>query len=209
MDGLGEFFIDEQGRTVRWVLIDGELKKYYAGKDGNGVIQRNEQGEEYIVVDGQKRYWRRERSFSIEGGSERFSEFVFFMLKPDAVRLDICQEVILSLRARGFTVVAERPLKFHEELVCRFYCEFMDRDWCQELIEYFCSQSALCLLLKPAAAPEEALRILREIKTAIREKYGANGNTMKNLVHCPDSPEESLREMLLIFGKEFLSGLYN
>lgn len=184
---------DEKGRLVTTLYQDGMELKYYTGLGAQGIIMRDCNGE-YIVINGERRYWRGIIDpLPLDPRLEKLKEFSFVVLKPDALARGLYSEILSFLKGEGFKIVVERNILFDSELIYKMYPYFMDQEWECSLIRYLTSGISHCFLLEG----KNVVNKLLTIRQRIRELYAKS--VLENLIHCSDSREEAIRGALLIF----------
>lgn len=190
--------VDEKGRLVRLTRTSGGkvTETYYIGRDCEGVI-RYEDDKEYILVDGEKRYWGGVIDpLPNDGRIPLLNEFTVFIIKPDGVKMNLMKAVKHLIGNAKGKVVAERDFLYDDLMIRKMYPHFFAKAWEQELFDYLKSGSCRCFLVT-GGHPHRKLVSLRN---AIRHLFGCNrGPRVKSLVHCAQRQSDAVRQALLFF----------
>ncbi len=125
------------------------------------------------------------------------------IIKPDAVRRDLVDEIITRLERKGLRVDSKRRMRIDRDLAERHYAEHSEKPFFGELVEFITSGD---VIVAKVTGPE-AISVLRTLMGAtdparadpgtIRGDYGKV--ITENLVHGSDSPESAKRELALFF----------
>ena len=125
------------------------------------------------------------------------------IIKPDAVRRDLVDEIIARVEGKGLRVDFKRRMRIDRELAERHYAEHSEKPFFEELVDFITSGD---VIVARVTGPE-AISVLRTLMGAtdpakadpgtIRGDYGKV--ITENLVHGSDSPESAERELELFF----------
>jgi len=125
------------------------------------------------------------------------------IIKPDAVRRDLVDEIIARVEDKGLRIDSKRRIRIDRELAERHYAEHSEKPFFRELVEFITSGD---VIVARVTGPE-AISVLRTLMGAtdpakadpgtIRGDYGKV--ITENLVHGSDSPESAERELALFF----------
>ena len=125
------------------------------------------------------------------------------IIKPDAVRRGLVDEIIARVEAKGLRIDSRRKMRLDRDLAERHYAEHRDKPFFAELVEFIGSGD---VIVAKVTGPE-AISVLRTLMGAtdpakadrgtIRGDYGKE--ITQNLVHGSDSPESARRELELFF----------
>ncbi len=125
------------------------------------------------------------------------------IIKPDAVRRDLVDEIIARVEDKGLRIDSKRRIRSDRELAERHYAEHSEKPFFRELVEFITSGD---VIVARVTGPE-AISVLRTLMGAtdpakadpgtIRGDYGKV--ITENLVHGSDSPESAERELELFF----------
>lgn len=199
MESECKYLVDEKGRLVRKVILNGKDHWYYVGSTIQGFIERDSDGE-YIMVQKEKRYWK--------GISKSFSDELFLLkdfslciLKPDCDDRGLVKE-IRSIIASSFEILAEKTMVFDQQVAFCLYPYFFERIWEAHFLNYLTSGPSLCLLVSGS----DVFRELLNLRNHVRFKYEdeKKKHPVYNLIHCADSKEDAIRESLVFFKQEEL-----
>ncbi|MEX0833095.1 MAG: nucleoside-diphosphate kinase [Actinomycetota bacterium] len=130
-------------------------------------------------------------------------EQTLLIVKPDAVRRGLTDEIIRRIEDAGLTVEDKRTMRIDRELAEEHYGEHRDKPFFEELVEFITSEDVVVAKL----SGEQAVSVLRTLigptdpadapPGTIRGDYGRV--ITENLVHGSDSPESAERELKLFF----------
>jgi nucleoside-diphosphate kinase len=125
------------------------------------------------------------------------------IIKPDAVRRDLVDEIIARVEGKGMRIDSKRRMRIDRELAERHYAEHSEKPFFGELVEFITSGD---VIVARVTGPE-AISVLRTLMGAtdparadpgtIRGDFGKE--ITQNLVHGSDSPESAERELALFF----------
>ncbi len=130
----------------------------------------------------------------------------YFMIKPEIVAAgDQKVGAILAIaNAAGFRITGLQMKQLDRPLIEEFYGEHKERPFFQDLCDYIAGGPVVAIRLER----ENAVAALRELIGAtnpaeaatgtIRDLFGAS--LQNNAVHASANPEDSARELGLIFG---------
>lgn len=193
--------IDDEGRPVRLTRAsDGSIvETYYIGRDCEGVIE-HEGNQEYIIVNGEKRYW---------GGIidplpsdpriKSLNDFTLFVVKPDGIKMGLGESIGHLIAKWGGTIVAERDFVHDDITIRKIYPYFFTKEWERHLFDYLKSGISQCFLVR-GKHPHRKMFALRD---AIRDFFGYGSEPrVENLVHCAPRQNDAIRQTLLLFSLE-------
>jgi nucleoside-diphosphate kinase len=125
------------------------------------------------------------------------------IIKPDAVRRDLIDEIIARVESQGLRIESHRRMRIDRDLAERHYAEHREKPFFGELVAFITSGD---VIVAKVSGPE-AISVLRTLMGAtdpakadpgtIRRDYGKE--ITENLVHGSDSPESAERELTLYF----------
>ncbi|MFH0892106.1 MAG: nucleoside-diphosphate kinase [Candidatus Falkowbacteria bacterium] len=121
----------------------------------------------------------------------------FCFLKPDAYERGLFRNIVRMIKGR-LKIKAARRFIFRPEKVFFMYPGLHYPDWARNLLTYLTGGSCLAIVV----SGPDCLRVLQEIKEAVRERYV--NDQIVNLLHVSDSETDAVREALIIFKKEEL-----
>src|SRR2546428_12892838 len=120
------------------------------------------------------------------------------IIKPDAVRRDLIDEIISRVERQRLRIDSKRRMRIHRELAERHYAEHREKPFFGELVDFITSGD---VIVAKVVGPE-AISVLRTLMGAtdpakadpgtVRGDYGKV--ITENLDHGSDSPESARRE---------------
>lgn len=128
------------------------------------------------------------------------------IIKPDGVKRKLIGEVIKRIERKDLKVVEAKLIMPSEELVKEHYKEHKEKNFYNELIEFFTSGKAMVLVVEG----ENSITIMRSL-VGETDPLSANPGTIRgdfalsktqNIVHASDSEESAIREINLWFGNK-------
>lgn len=194
---FGSVFLDEKNRKVILVEENGVVERYYDGPDVQGIIMSDIAGE-YVLHNGQKRYWRGIIDPMPEAINQLSIEPIgFIVLKPDCVKRNLVSDVISELESADIEIVTSKRVHLSSIDVYRLYPYFHTPDWEEELVIYMSSGESVCLITRLDGFSGN----LKQLRIRIREMFRDKQEESKvvNVIHISDSSEDSLREALIFF----------
>ncbi len=127
----------------------------------------------------------------------------FAIVKPDAVRRNICGEILAHIQSSGLRIVAMKMIHMTKSQAESFYAVHKERPFYDELTTYMSSSPVVCCVLEG----ENAILRYREIMGAtdpseanegtIRKKFALNKG--ENSVHGSDAAETAAFEIAYFF----------
>lgn len=121
---------------------------------------------------------------------------VFVMLKPDALKRNLCGHVISAYESRGWGITNSTFTVPTKELAEQHYTEHTDKGFYEKLINFTCSGPVLAMVLtKKSGTIAEARSIMADVRSVCAIPGGP-----ENVVHCSDSEEGAMDEIELWFG---------
>ncbi len=135
-------------------------------------------------------------------------ETTLVLLKPDCLAARRCGEVITRFEAAGLEIAGCKMLLLADDLLAEHYAHVSDRPFYPELKSFMQSSPVVII----AFSGENAVARVRDLigptdsrkaaKGTIRGDFGKD--TMFNLVHGSDSPENALTELKRFFNPDEL-----
>lgn len=145
----------------------------------------------------------------------------FIMLKPDAVKRGLTNQIIQIFLDKGYQIVRKKEVIVHEELILKHYEEVIakvNQDYFKEaILKTFVNQKVIALeitkdslnliqevrdlvgITDPMKADPKSIRGMYKddsLEVSMREK-----RVLRNLIHASDSIENAAQEMKLWFGE--------
>jgi len=136
------------------------------------------------------------------------AERTLVLIKPDAVRRQLCGEILARFERRGLVVRDLKLVHVQRDLAERHYDEHRNKPFFGELVDFITSGPTLALVLEG----EAAVAVTRTTIGATNPAEAAPGTIRgdlalampDNLVHGSDSPETAEREIALWFRDELV-----
>jgi nucleoside-diphosphate kinase len=135
-------------------------------------------------------------------------ETTLVLLKPDCLAARRCGEVITRFEAAGLEIAGCKMMLLADDLLAEHYAHVSDRPFYPELKSFMQSSPVVVI----AFSGENAVTRVRDLigptdsrkaaKGTIRGDFGKD--TMFNLVHGSDSPENALTELKRFFNPDEL-----
>ncbi|HWY93289.1 MAG TPA: nucleoside-diphosphate kinase [Chthoniobacterales bacterium] len=135
-------------------------------------------------------------------------ETTLVLLKPDCLAARRCGEVITRFEAAGLEIAGCKMMLLADDLLAEHYAHVSDRPFYPELKSFMQSSPVVII----AFSGENAVTRVRDLigptdsrkaaKGTIRGDFGKD--TMFNLVHGSDSPENALTELKRFFNPDEL-----
>lgn len=130
-------------------------------------------------------------------------ERTFAVIKPDAVRRNICGKILDRIERDGFSIVGMKRILLTKEQAMGFYYVHRERPFYDELCTYMASGPIVVLALEK----EDAILGWRKLMGATNPADAAEGTIRKefglslgeNSVHGSDSPESAAFEIPYFF----------
>lgn len=130
------------------------------------------------------------------------------LFKPDTIERNLVGTLVDIILKNKFRIVAMKMLKPPKTVIRQHYIDLSDRPFFPAIRAYMSNQTTIALILEKENAIQDWRQLMGAThpknadESTIRGKYGdknQNGNTLKNLVHGSDSPENALREIKIWF----------
>jgi nucleoside-diphosphate kinase len=135
-------------------------------------------------------------------------ETTLVLIKPDCLAARRCGEVITRFEAAGLEIAGCKMMLLADDLLAEHYAHVSDRPFYPELKSFMQSSPVVII----AFSGENAVTRVRDLigptdsrkaaKGTIRGDFGKD--TMFNLVHGSDSPENALTELKRFFNPDEL-----
>jgi nucleoside-diphosphate kinase len=130
-------------------------------------------------------------------------ETTLVLLKPDCLAAKLCGDVVKRFEQAGLEIVGCKMVLLNDALLAEHYAHIADKPFYPALREFMHSSPVIALAL----SGEGAILHVRELigptdsrkaaKGTIRGDYGKD--SMLNMVHASDSPENAAVEMKRFF----------
>lgn len=153
---------------------------------------------DFIIVNGEKRYWRGIIDDVPELNVQK--ELGLVIIKPDGVKEGLTDQIMNDILLLPLTPLLQQKIVLNEERVLRLYAYFHTESFLKELIHYMTSSSSLFILVSGKNVSD----LLFNYKKELRKKL-CRENPLKNIIHCSDCSKNALREALIVFSLEEIS----
>ena len=131
------------------------------------------------------------------------TEQTLIIVKPDAVKRNLAEEIISRFEKKGFTISKQKMLNFTTEMAKQFYSAHISKPFFDELVSFITSGKVVAAIIEC----DNAISLTREIigKTNPRE---ADAGTIRgdfgisiteNSIHASDSSESFDKEVNVVF----------
>ncbi len=146
--------------------------------------------------------WPRKETMS----DEVTLEGTLAIIKPDVAHKEA--QILEIVRQEGFLVVERARFRFTEKSARRFYAPLRTSPRFDDLVSYVTEGDCIGLCLaredglrrwRDLLGPTEVSVAMRDFPSSLRARYGDPGDDLRNGLHGSESPEESEREIEMIF----------
>jgi len=133
-------------------------------------------------------------------------ERTLILCKPDCMEKNLAGEVIRRLEAAGLRLSAAKMLRLDGRILAEHYAHLADRPFFPEIVEFMSSRPVLALILNGPDAVAKVRELLgptdsrKAPKGTLRGDLGTN--SMLNIAHASDSPENAEIEVRRFFRAE-------
>ena len=131
------------------------------------------------------------------------TEQTLIIVKPDAVKRDLAEEIISRFEKKGFTISKQKMLNFTTEMAKQFYSVHSSKPFFDELVSFITSGKVVVAIIEG----DNVINVTREIigKTnpkeadagTIRGDFGIS--ITENSIHASDSSESFDKEVNVVF----------
>ena len=131
------------------------------------------------------------------------SEQTLIIVKPDAVKRNLTEEILLRFEKKGFTISKQKTLNFTAEMANEFYSAHSAKPFFNELVSFITSGEVVAAIIEG----DNAVSLTREIIGNTNPKEASSGtirgdfgvNITENSIHASDSSESFDKEVNVIF----------
>jgi nucleoside-diphosphate kinase len=125
------------------------------------------------------------------------------IVKPDAVKRNLVEEILLRFEKRGFKISKMKTFSFTVEMAKQFYSIHSSKPFFDELVSFITSGKVTAAIIEG----EDVIDITREIIGKTNPKEAAPGTIRgdfglgitENSIHASDSKESFDKEVNVIF----------
>lgn len=125
------------------------------------------------------------------------------LVKPDAVKRELCGAVLAMIQESGLKIVALKMLRLSNEQAQKFYAVHRERPFFDSLTAYMSSGPLVAAVLEGEDAVARYRKLMGATNPAdaeegtIRKRYALDVEA--NAVHGSDAPETALKEISFYF----------
>ena len=131
------------------------------------------------------------------------TEQTLIIVKPDAVKRNLVEEILSRFEKKGFTISKQKMLNFRTEMAKQFYSVHSSKPFFDELVSFITSGKVVVAIIEC----DNAISLTRKIigKTnpkeadagTIRGDFGIS--ITENSIHASDSSESFDKEVNVVF----------
>ena len=131
------------------------------------------------------------------------TEQTLIIVKPDAVKRNLAEEILSRFKKKGFSVSKQKTLNFTTEMAKQFYSVHSSKPFFNELVSFITSGKVVVAIIEG----DNVINVTREIigKTnpkeadagTIRGDFGIS--ITENSIHASDSSESFDKEVNVVF----------
>jgi len=131
------------------------------------------------------------------------TEQTLIIVKPDAVKRNLAEEILSRFKKKGFSVSKQKMLNFTTEMAKQFYSVHSSKPFFSELVSFITSGAVVAAIIEG----DNVINVTREIigKTnpkeadagTIRGDFGIS--ITENSIHASDSSESFDKEVNVVF----------
>ena len=131
------------------------------------------------------------------------AEQTLIIVKPDAVKRNLVQEIISRFEKKGFTISKQKMLNFTTEMAKQFYSVHSSKPFFDELVSFITSGKVVAAIIEC----DNAISLTREIIGKTNPKEADTGtirgdfgiSITENSIHASDSSESFDKEVNVVF----------
>ena len=131
------------------------------------------------------------------------SEQTLIIVKPDAVKRNLVEEILSRFEKKGFTISKQKTLNFTTEMAKQFYSAHSSKSFFDELVSFITSEKVVAAIIER----DNAVSLTREIIGNTNPKEADSGtirgdfgiNITENSIHASDSSKSFDKEVNVIF----------
>lgn len=116
----------------------------------------------------------------------------FIMIKPDALRRGIVDEIRSQLLVSGLVVTHSSNITFTREKLFGLWPNIYGLDHIQKSVDYLCGHTLPVWIVMG----ENAISVVCNFKKRIRKEFNCRG--FETLIHCPDDANDCARELVVL-----------
>ena len=131
------------------------------------------------------------------------TEQTLIIVKPDAVKRNLVEEILLRFEKKGFTISKQKTLNFTTEMAKQFYSVHSSKPFFGELVSFITSGTVTAAIIEG----DNAINVTREIIGKTNPKEASAGtirgdfgiSITENSIHASDSSESFDKEVNVVF----------
>ena len=131
------------------------------------------------------------------------TEQTLIIVKPDAVKRNLVEEILSRFEKKGFTISKQKMLNFTTEMARQFYSAHSSKSFFDELVSFITSGDVVAAIIER----DNAVSLTREIIGNTNPKEASPGTIrgdfgtgiLENSIHASDSRESFDKEVNVIF----------
>ena len=131
------------------------------------------------------------------------SEQTLIIVKPDAVKRNLAEEILSRFEKKGFTISKQKTLNFTTEMANEFYSVHNAKPFFDELVSFITSGEVVAAIIER----DNAISLTREIIGNTNPKDASSGtirgdfgiSITENSIHASDSRESFDKEVNVVF----------
>ena len=131
------------------------------------------------------------------------SEQTLIIVKPDAVKRNLAEEILSRFEKKGFTISKQKMLNFTVEMARQFYSAHSSKPFFDELVSFITSGEVVAAIIER----DNAVSLTREIIGNTNPKDASPGtirgdfgiSITENSIHASDSSESFDKEVNVVF----------
>ena len=131
------------------------------------------------------------------------TEQTLIIVKPDAVKRTLVEEILSRFKKKGFTISKQKMLNFTTEMAKEFYSAHSSKPFFDELVSFITSGEVVAAIIEG----DNVISITREIIGKTNPKEPSTGTIrgdfgigiLENSIHASDSIESFDKEVNVIF----------
>ena len=131
------------------------------------------------------------------------TEQTLIIVKPDAVKRNLVEEILSRFEKKGFTISKQKTLNFTVEMAERFYTAHSSKPFFSELISFITSGAVVAAIIEGDNVIDITRKIIGNTNPeeaspgTIRGDFGIG--ITENSIHASDSSESFDKEVNVVF----------
>jgi len=131
------------------------------------------------------------------------TEQTLIIVKPDAVKRNLAEEILSRFKKKGFSVSKQKMLNFTTEMAKQFYSVHSSKPFFNELVSFITSGKVVAAIIEG----DNVINVTREIIGKMNFKEASSGSIrgdfgtgiLENSIHASDSRESFDKEVNVVF----------